>query len=75
MRQQYYKKKQQIKTVSTVSLDNRAHRINMPNVRNRTYTDMTVCAQMHFNICEEIGVKLDNKYRYDHVPKISRNKS
>jgi len=28
-----------------------------------------VCAQLHFNICKEIGVKLDNKYWYDHVPK------
>jgi hypothetical protein len=24
-----------------------------------------VCAQLHFNICKEIGVKLDNKYSYD----------
>ena len=29
----------------------------------------TVCGQLHFNICKEIGVKLDNKQRYDHVPK------
>jgi hypothetical protein len=28
-----------------------------------------VCAQIHFNICKEIGVKLDNKYWLDHVPK------
>jgi hypothetical protein len=28
-----------------------------------------VCAQLHFNICKEIGVKLDNKNWYDHVPK------
>ena len=28
-----------------------------------------MCAQLHFNICKEIGVKLDNKYWYDHVPK------
>jgi len=34
-----------------------------------TYTDMTVCARLHFNICKETGVKLDNKHRYDHVPK------
>jgi hypothetical protein len=34
-----------------------------------------VCAQLHFNICKEIGVKLDNKHWYDHVPKISRNES
>jgi hypothetical protein len=28
-----------------------------------------VCAQLHFNICKEIAVKLDNKHRYDYVPK------
>jgi hypothetical protein len=28
-----------------------------------------VCVQLHFNIYKEIGVKLDNKHRYDHVPK------
>ena len=30
---------------------------------------MTVCVQLHFNICKEIGVKLENKHWYDHVPK------
>jgi hypothetical protein len=28
-----------------------------------------VCAQLHFNICKEIWVKLGNKHWYDHVPK------
>jgi len=28
-----------------------------------------VCAELHFNIRKEIGVKLDNKDWYDHVPK------
>jgi hypothetical protein len=27
-------------------------------------------AQLHFNICEEIGVKLDNEHWYEHVPKL-----
>jgi hypothetical protein len=27
----------------------------------------TVCVQLHFNLCKEIGVKLDNAYWYDHV--------
>jgi hypothetical protein len=27
-----------------------------------------VCAQLHFNICKETGVKLNNKHLYDHVP-------
>jgi len=28
-----------------------------------------VCAQLQFNICKETGVHLDNKHRYEHVPK------
>jgi hypothetical protein len=28
-----------------------------------------VSAQIHFNICKEIGVKLDKKHCYEHVPK------
>ena len=28
-----------------------------------------VCAQLHFNICDETGVQLDNKRWYEHVPK------
>jgi hypothetical protein len=30
----------------------------------------TACAQLHFNMCKENGVKLDNKQRYDHVTKL-----
>jgi hypothetical protein len=28
-----------------------------------------VCAQLHFNICKETGVKLDKKHWYEDVPK------
>jgi hypothetical protein len=28
-----------------------------------------VCAQLHFNICNELGVKLDSELWYEHVPK------
>jgi hypothetical protein len=28
-----------------------------------------VCTQLHFNICKEIGVKLDSERWYEHVPK------
>ena len=28
-----------------------------------------LCAQQHFNICKEIGVKLDNKQWYDQIPR------
>ena len=30
---------------------------------------ITVSAKLHFNLCKEIRVKLDNKHRYDHVTK------
>jgi len=29
----------------------------------------SVCVQLHFNICNKIGVKLDNEHWYDHVSK------
>jgi hypothetical protein len=29
----------------------------------------SVCAEMYFNICKEIGLKLENKHWHDHVPK------
>jgi hypothetical protein len=28
-----------------------------------------VCVQLHFNICKEVGIKLDNKGLCEHVPK------
>jgi hypothetical protein len=28
-----------------------------------------VCAQLHFNICKELGVKLDSELWHEHVPK------
>jgi hypothetical protein len=27
------------------------------------------CTQLHFNICKELGVKLDSELLYEHVPK------
>ena len=30
----------------------------------------TVCAELHFNICKRIGGKLDNKQRYERIPKL-----
>jgi len=37
--------------------------------KNSTQRCDKVCAQLHFNMCKEMGVKLDNKNWYDHVPK------
>jgi hypothetical protein len=30
---------------------------------------MIMCSQLHFNICKERGVKLNNAHWYEHVPK------
>jgi len=30
----------------------------------------TVWAELHFNMCREMGVKLDNERRYEHAPKL-----
>jgi hypothetical protein len=30
---------------------------------------MTACAQLHLNICKELGVTLDGELRYERVPK------
>jgi len=30
---------------------------------------MIMCTQLHFNICKETGIKLDNKRWYDPIPK------
>jgi len=61
-----------MQTMSAIQQDNRPHFISMPNIGKRTIqkeTD-TVCAQLHFNICKETGVKLDNEHWYDRVPKL-----
>jgi hypothetical protein len=31
---------------------------------------MIECAQLHFTICKEINVKLENEHWYEHVPKL-----
>ena len=45
----------------------------MPNIGNRTVHKETwwiVCLTALFNICKEIGVKLDNNHWYERVPKL-----
>jgi hypothetical protein len=32
--------------------------------------DDRTCTQLHFNICEETGVNLDNEHWYEHVPEL-----
>ena len=43
----------------------------MPNIAKEQYIKRhdIVCAQLHFNICKEIGVKFENKHYYDHIPR------
>jgi len=43
----------------------------MPNTAKEQYIKRhdKVCAQLHFNICKETGVKLDKKHWYEYVPK------
>jgi hypothetical protein len=36
---------------------------------NNTSRDMIECAQLHLNICKELGVKLDSELWFEHVPK------
>ena len=42
----------------------------MPNTGKEQYVKWhdKVSAQVHFNICKEIGVQLDKKHWYEHVP-------
>ena len=43
--------------------------LSCPLVANEQYIKRhdTVCAQLHFNTCKEIGVKLENKHWYGHL--------
>jgi len=44
----------------------------MPNSVNRTVHEETLhsmCAEQRFKMCKEVGLKLDIKHWYDHVPK------
>ena len=46
--------------------------INCPILAEEQYIKRhdTVCVELHFNLCKEIGVKLEDRNRYDHVPKL-----
>jgi hypothetical protein len=39
------------------------------NNNNNNNNNNKVSVQIHFNICKEIGVQLDKKHWYEHVPK------
>jgi hypothetical protein len=46
--------------------------IIMPNIGKKQYMKRQdrVCAELHFNICKEIGVNLENEQWYKHVTKL-----
>ena len=60
-----------MKTVSTVRWDNRPHYISKITILKR---HDRVCAQLQFNICKEIGVKLDSEHCHKHVPKLAETR-
>jgi len=45
----------------------------MPNIGEKKYTKRhdKVCAQLQFNTCHEIGIKLDKEHWYEQVPKLA----
>jgi len=45
---------------------------NNNNNNNKQYIKRhdRVCAQLQFNVCKEVGVKLDTECWYEHVPKL-----
>ena len=52
------------------SEETREHKISArPKVVKEQYVNKydTVCAELHFNLCKEMGEKLENKHRCDHV--------
>jgi len=73
MRQKYYKQEQIANADYKQFVETVEHIISVcPVLAKEQYTKRhdLVCAQLHFNLCKEIGLKLDNKSSYDHVPKL-----
>ena len=73
MWQKYYKKKQTANANSVKILDETVEHIitACPILATEQYVKRhdRVYAELHFNICKETGVKLQNEHWYDHVPK------
>ena len=64
-------RKVEIEIIWTIWRECRPHHISMLSAGKKTiHRDMIrVCDQHHFNICKEIGVKLNNEHWYFHLPK------
>jgi hypothetical protein len=73
MRQKYYKQKQRA-NAECKQFDETVERIisACPILAKEQYIQRhdTVCAELHCNMCKEMGGKLNNKQLYDHVPKL-----
>jgi hypothetical protein len=71
MQQKYYKQKQLATAVSVKKYNETVENIlsACPILAKEQFIKRhdRVCAQLHFNICKETGVKLDNKHWYDYV--------
>jgi hypothetical protein len=73
MQEKYYRQKQQIQAVSTIWRDARPHcdisacLILATEQYVKSYD--VVCAQLQFNVCQEMGVKLKKERLYEHIPK------
>jgi len=52
------------------TIDRITHHVSIPIIGKKQYTKKRdiVRAQVHFKICKEIGVKLDNEHWNDHIP-------
>jgi hypothetical protein len=59
-------------TTSTVWRDCGTHYICVLNVEQYMKMNEWLCAQLHFNVWKELGVKLANKHRYEYVPKFTQ---
>jgi len=73
MQQNYYKQKQTANAECKL-LDETVERIisACPILAKEQYIQRhdTVCAELHCNMCKEIGGKLYKKQLYGHVPKL-----
>ena len=72
MRQIYYKQKQRANADCKQFDETVEHIVSgCPILPKEQYIKRhdRLCAQLHFNVCKEIGVKLESNHWYDHVPK------
>ena len=72
MQQKYYKQKQIANADSVNSL---MRQWNTSCQHGRKMATEQYTKKLHFNVCEEIRVKLRNKHWHDHVTKSAKNKS